>query len=128
MVEPVVENPETLSKIASVTVGKYPEKIIGIAPNSEQQIHAHATMTKVPLIVIFTGTFRVKKSETKKQIHALTIGIANGRIMFSSPQASAVIIGIKNVVATIAIIVKMILKKNKMCIPLFYSERGEHFF
>ena len=110
IVAPVVVNPETLSKNASVMFGIVPEKIYGSAPKILVNVQASATTTKPALVLSRVECFFPVNKKTAPSAQLQIMGIKNGKITEYSLQKIAVKMGIIKLVPTIAKIKKTILK------------------
>lgn len=123
IVEPVVENPLTLSKNASVKSGIYPPIQNGIIPKRLVKIHARATTTKV--VRIFNKILRLLKIKAPipNRIQLEIIGIAKEGRASISPQKKAVARGISIVEPTIAIRAEIILNKSTTIILFVYVSK-----
>jgi hypothetical protein len=71
---PVVENPLTLSKTASVNEGIYPLVNKGKAPKRLVKIHAGATITNVNFILRLNFLLRKRRINMAAQIQLQSIG------------------------------------------------------
>jgi len=80
IVAPVVEKPLTLSKMASAKCGIARLHHSGSAPNTLPQIHASATMTKVPRVERRISVFRPAIKMTIAAIQLAIIGTAKEEI------------------------------------------------
>jgi hypothetical protein len=108
IVEPVVVNPETVSKNASIKLGIYPLIKKGSAPKSDIRIHESATIT-YPSLAYMTDfvAFFLRQS---KPVTARAAIVREKEMSVSSPYITAPIAGNTSNAASTSRILPMLLK------------------